>query len=393
MNTPLQRLAAVTALLLVAAACSGDDAGEPSTTSLVPAATTEAITTTTTTRAPTTVPATTTTAAATTTTTTTLPTIAMFDADVTFTTTKHPGAVLPLSPQGSWDGVFTYSPNVVEHEGRFHMFYTGWGATLVAVGYAVSDDGLSFERVGDGPILEFRTPVAGRTAFAQRPIVVVEPDGTWTMYLSRQISKRFSGKVILRATAPAPAGPWTLDADPAYTASDESWEQEIVPMSVIDHDGERLLFYDSPGGARGETGLLRSTDGVTFEAIDSDAATPVPDIVMGPHRTQSWDGSGVGSPVVFTTDGGLEMIYLGFEGPDTASERIARFGYARSADGIDWIRYTGNPVFELSDASSGPGSFGYLWLDGLRVGDEYFIYHAIGAGSGGIGLLRVDIDD
>ena len=52
-----------------------------------------------------------------------------------------------------------------------------------------------------------------------------------------------------------------------------------------------------------------------------------------------------------------------------------------SADGLSWQRYEANPVIELTEEN------GWLWMSGVKVGDRYHIYFAIGAGSDGIGVI------
>ncbi|MDZ7393056.1 MAG: hypothetical protein ONB25_09220 [candidate division KSB1 bacterium] len=55
---------------------------------------------------------------------------------------------------GSWDGGHVIAPFVLEHGGRFWMFYAGCTVdNTQRIGLAVSDDLFNWERVGDGPII------------------------------------------------------------------------------------------------------------------------------------------------------------------------------------------------------------------------------------------------
>jgi hypothetical protein len=378
-------LVALVAVGLVSTACGDDDAAVTTTT--VP----------TTTRAPTTTAVSSTTAAPTTTlpptttTTTTAPAPPRtFEADLTFDFTLQDETTPALAPGDSWDISYSYSPNPVPGDGVIHMFYTGWGFSEVGAGYATSSDGRTFQRVTtEGPLFEYRINEGGSTFFAQRPLVRVRDDGVWEMYFSENVSKRFSGPRIMRATAPSPEGPWTVEDTPVFEAIDDGWDVEAVPHALVELDGRLLLFYGGPLDRTAAVGLLVSEDGVTFTPHD-DPATPNPsDPVLGRTGMQSWDGAGVGSPVVFVTDeGALEMLYLGFEGPEVTASTHQRMGYARSTDGgVTWERYAGNPVIEVETQNSVPSSLGFPWLGGFKMGDAYYVYYALGAGGEGIGLM------
>lgn len=297
----------------------------------------------------------------------------------------------PLTP-GDWDSSFTYSPWAVFHDETFHLFYTGWGIK-VGVGYATSDDGLAFSKFGDGPVLDWKGDVGGRTTEPNAPVVYVADDGTWVMYFSELVTRRFPSKSIRRATAPSPEGPWAVDDDPIYTATGGEWDSEIVPQSVVVTEDEILLFYDGRTGESAETGLLRSPDGIAFTPHD-DPATPYgSDPVLGIPGVQAWDGAGAASPMAIVGDGYLEMFYVGFVGPE-AGDRTVRVGYARSEDdGDSWRRLPANPVIELDDQTGAPSSLGFPWMGAVKVGDTYYLYYAIGAGADGIGLITGTISD
>ncbi len=89
------------------------------------------------------------------------------------------GEEQPALPDGEgddWDSTWTFAPNVVFHDGTFHMFYSGWGADSIGIGYATSPDGVEFQRVGDGPVV--RLAPEDRDLEAGRAVVRVRSDGT-----------------------------------------------------------------------------------------------------------------------------------------------------------------------------------------------------------------------
>ena len=64
----------------------------------------------------------------------------------------HPG------PAGSWDDLATWTGSTIEHDGRWHMLYTGInrseGGLVQRIGLAVSDDLLHWEKHPGNPVLE-----------------------------------------------------------------------------------------------------------------------------------------------------------------------------------------------------------------------------------------------
>ncbi len=375
------------ALVIVVAACSNSSSDPTATTvATTPAPPVTATVPSTTTSPPTTSPP------ITTTTTTPPPTtLPPFDGPVAFDLTVQDETTPALPPtESGWDASFSYSPWVVHHDGRFHMFYTGWRVN-VAVGYAVSDDGLTFTRMSEDPVFEIREDIEGRTHFAEAPVVYVADDGTWVMYYGLIQGKRFPGTSIHRATAPAPEGPWTADDAPIYVADKEQWDAQAVPQSVAVTAAGVFLFYDGRDGITASSGVLFSADGISFEPFD-DAATPYrSDPVLGIPGGQAWDGAGAGSPVVIARDSGFEMFYVGFEGPEHG-DRDLRIGYAVSGDGFGWQRYTGNPVVVIDTQNSTPGSLGFPWMGGLTVDGTYYLYYALSAGAEGVGVVTGTVE-
>lgn len=64
----------------------------------------------------------------------------------------HPGE------QGAWDDGATWTGSVIQHSGRWHMFYTGTSqdenGRIQRIGLATSDDLLTWHKHGDQPLIE-----------------------------------------------------------------------------------------------------------------------------------------------------------------------------------------------------------------------------------------------
>lgn len=215
----MRRLMAMLAIgTLVLAACSDGVPAAVSTT-----------TTTTTDQAATTTVAPTTTTEAPTTTTTFPPRFESSDL-FSFATTEP---VITNGPNREWDWQFTDPGGATHHDGSIHVLqngFVGWPAP-VGVGYWRSDDvGKTWIEVSGDPVFDGTSlDYVGRAALASS--VLVEDDGTWTMYFYTWDSSAWPAgeSKIGRATAPAPIGPWTADAQPVLVAGSEgSWDEFAV---------------------------------------------------------------------------------------------------------------------------------------------------------------------
>ena len=92
--------------------------------------------------------------------------------------------VLTIGAEGVWDDVSIRFPYVLVHDDQFHMFYTAYrdSETPQAIGYATSDDGIHWTKYESNPIFEGSNNGNFDDFGVNRPVVMVEDDGTWVMY-------------------------------------------------------------------------------------------------------------------------------------------------------------------------------------------------------------------
>jgi predicted GH43/DUF377 family glycosyl hydrolase len=114
-----------------------------------------------------------------------------------------------------------------------------------------------------------------------------------------------------------------------------AWNRHMFQPSVLynpDSSRYEMWFAASIGPSVGwrpyKIGFANSIDGVVWK-IHSDP-------VLNPGSTGSWDASTVEAPFVVRENGQYKMWYTGGSG---------KIGYATSPDGINWTKYSGNPIF------------------------------------------------
>jgi predicted GH43/DUF377 family glycosyl hydrolase len=155
--------------------------------------------------------------------------------------------VLPLGEPGSWDEAGVGSPTVLEHEGRFWMWYGGWDArgATISIGLATSDDGTVFERRAGNPV--FTAGAAGTYDDLGVASPEVRHDGTRFVMLYSAITgggdwRQAQTTSIGLATSDDGVS-WTrLDAPVLAPEEDWEWNGAAMP-SFLFEDGGATLWY------------------------------------------------------------------------------------------------------------------------------------------------------
>ena len=218
-----------------------------------------------------------------------------------------PEPAIGLGPLGAFDDSGVTASCVVEHGGRWYQYYSGWqlGVTVpfsLFVGCAVSDDGVTFEKVSSAPVLERNAVDPFLTA---SPWVIVE-DGLWRMwYVSGTGWQLEAGgpkhHYHLKYAESDDGLNWRREGRVAIDYRDESEYAFSRPCVVRDDDCYRMWF--SSRGDRYRIGYAVSTDGLVWERLDGQEGL---DGAPG-----EWDSEMQAYPVVQDHAGRRIMLYNG----------------------------------------------------------------------------------
>ena len=294
--------------------------------------------------------------------------------------TRRGDAALERLTGITWEGGYIWTPFVVHENGTYYLFYNGYSSESRGVGLASSQDGIRFTRVGAEPVLDWER--GERELFS--PLVYKAEDGSWVLYMvSDERRSGLSGDQVVRYSAPAFEGPWT-GGEVVYQAPNaDHWTHEIVIRSLLRSEEGLLIAFDAHHDDTIDIGLMRSSDGLAFELVSEEP-------VFTKGTEGAWDQDGVSAPMLFATDTGYEMLYLGLTRSN--SGRLTSYdgynlwvGYATSADGLSWARDPNNPVMQI------PEEEGYPYMSAIKVGDQYHIYFVYGQGSYRIGTATLTI--
>lgn len=298
--------------------------------------------------------------------------------------------LLGLKGVGDWDSSYRDPGAVIYHDGQFHMFYNGingWPRP-VGIGYATSTDGVKWKIQAKEPIFSVANLQAfglynGPNQFVTS--VIVEADGTWVLYYYTLSGRSFSGRQSIgRATAPAPAGPWTADPEPVLTSGPEgAWDAvQVGSANVIKTETGYTMYYDGMDASnKSMIGLATSADGKTWTKYDDPTTTDAPfaesDPILQP-TAGAWDTTRVLDPNVVKTEAGWAMVYITTTGKQKFSTPLTEFGYALSSDGIVWTKAEKNPVLTSKDF---PAWAGVYLVSLVTQADQWFLYFDVGSGN------------
>jgi hypothetical protein len=272
--------------------------------------------------------------------------------------------VVPMGAPGTWDSGLMDPGAVVFHENQFHMFYDAlqYFPDEIAVGYAVSSDGIEWTRAVNDPVFILENvPWQPEPAnFRANSVLVL--DGTWVLYFSGSYSYDMVAGLVGRATASAPTGPWIVDPEPVLKPGETGeWDAGIIGhVDIILVEEGYIMYYSSDQGI----GMATSTDGIhwtkyddptTLEApfADSDPVIAIP-APYGQH-----------DPNVVRTRNRWQMVYRSNRGLE----------YATSADGVHWSEALDKPLISSVDLQK------TIWYSAFIIQNETaYLYFEAGGG-------------
>ncbi|MBX7131458.1 MAG: hypothetical protein K1X67_02155 [Fimbriimonadaceae bacterium] len=242
--------------------------------------------------------------------------------------------VIPLGELGCFDEHGIFPMNVLRRGREVYGYTCGWNRRVsvsvdTAIGLAISrDDGLTFERIGAGPVL---------AASLREPCLVGDPfvriiDGLFHMwYIFGTGWKRFE---------PSAAPDRTYKIGHATSADGINWVKEEA-RAIIENR-------------------------------------------LGPDESQAL-------PTVIDIDGSYHMFFCYRQSSDfrTNPDRAYRIGHAYSADLVDWVRDDDNPSLAVTPGTWDSDMLCYPHV--FRCdGQVYLLYNGNEFGRYGFGLAALE---
>lgn len=256
------------------------------------------------------------------------------DADMKFT--KHSGNPVMLPGSATdWDKEFVGIGSVIYHNNKYHMWYTGSFVSF-SIGHATSEDGIIWTKDNNNPVLVKGTAGSWDENDVHAPCVMVI-DNTYHMWYSGHRGNNFSFDVqIGHATSPDGIT-WTKDPNNPVLprGSKGAWDVSWINAGSVLYDGtEYHIWYTGCDTLVGvKIGHATSPDGLTWT---KDPENPV----LVAENPGNWDNPRVDFPSVIFDGSAYHMWYSG------GNYFQWKIGYATSADGTNWAKYSSNPVLK-----------------------------------------------
>lgn len=269
--------------------------------------------------------------------------------------------VFDYGTAGAWDNGAVFWPTVIKDGDTLRMWYAGSDDVLgfgrTQIGYTWSLNGISWFRYAP------RRGILSAELFWESGIVVsptvIKDDNEFKMWYG---AAAVPPRIIGYATSDDGIS-WQKRADPVLQpGSAGDWDSSIIGPGAVtkENDVYKMWYW---GGRRSwpysiiQIGLAISDDGIHWVKHDDASTNEAPfsnsDPVLKVSSTGEWDSLRVWSPAVLATDAGYEMWYAGRDGPFTQPQLV---GYATSPDGIHWEKSRDNPVIDTAP------TWGYSYL-------------------------------
>ena len=152
---------------------------------------------------------------------------------------REPKPVLRLGPYGSWDERGVADPYVIRQNNRLYLYYTGMDrARRQRLGVAVSDDGLSWSKLRDNPILELGEYGTADARGLGEPAVWSDLGSYWMLYTGRD---RAEMRRLLLARS-SDGVRWQKQS--LVIAGNEPWDSKVIcdPTVIVEPTRVRVWF-------------------------------------------------------------------------------------------------------------------------------------------------------
>jgi PKD repeat protein len=279
--------------------------------------------------------------------------------------------VMDIGSPGSWDDLYIENPFILKDGATYKMWFSGTDSVsqLWKIGYATSPDGITWTKYGPNPVVTLGAGGSWDDSYVWAP-TVIKDGGTYKMWYSGSDGSNYR---IGFATSPDGIA-WTKYAgNPVLDlGAGSSWDDYLVYIPSVVYDGLAYhMWYSGDDGSITRIGYASSVDGITWMKSGSN-----PVLELG--SPGSWDSGIVWMPDVVPEGNVYRMWYGGDNDPVTLFDN--KIGFATSSDGVNWVRFSGNPVLEQGPGGSWDdftvGSPSYL-----KDGNSYRIWYSGGDGT------------
>lgn len=294
--------------------------------------------------------------------------------ELSFTTkgfTKKSGnPVMTPGSSTSWDKETIGFGSVIYYNNKYHMWYTGGSTSDLLyrwrIGHATSDDGITWIKDPNNPVLVEGPSGSWEEHFVHNPKVMVI-NNTFHMWYTGHKNKYSKGNFKIGHATSTDGSNWTKDSNnPVLTTGTAgTWENSWICIGdVLDAGTKYHLWYSGADTLSGwvKIGHATSTDGLTWT---KDPANPV----LVAEGSGSWEYQRVELPSVLFDGAVYHMWYSA-----GISQLRWKIGHATSANGFIWTKDPLNPVL-IPGPTGAWDSYSVAGMSVLSSGGKYKMWY------------------
>ncbi len=274
-------------------------------------------------------------------------------------------------------------PTVIMENDTFKMWYAAAGIDHRGrILYAYSTDGINWTKYQNGAVV-LNIGSAGQwdSKWLDTPEIVRTPTDYKLYYFGDDVDTSPPHNAAIGLASSANGINWTKYVNnPVLTKGDSvQWDGRWIESPAVIYDnGIYKMWYTGVGyDWRIKIGYATSPDGITWTKYINN-----PVLSIGPSGT--WDDMWVGVPAVIQRNNRFELWYSALSEADLTNGRYdtIRIGFATSNDGINWTKYSGNPVLSTLTPPYNPAvdSSGPWAPDVVFDGTGYRMWYETAAG-------------
>jgi hypothetical protein len=225
----------------------------------------------------------------------------------------HTTPILQPGPPGTFDEHGTMVADVIAHDGKYYMYYMGWQRSAAVpyvnmLGLAVSDDGETFTKVSDGPVIG----ISRKLPFGIGNVSVLVEGGVFRMWYTHYRPwiagpHGYRPNYDIRYASSANGLDWDVGKQCIAPASDN---EALATPCVRRINGKYHMWYSCRPGvdASGRSGGYRVGYAVSDDGMDWQRAD---DAISLDVSSAGWDSEMICYPDVLQTEASTFLFYCG----------------------------------------------------------------------------------